>query len=89
VNQGVLKPAHRVDPIYPEAARQLGIYGTFTLKAIIGTDGRVNDLQVLTGDQVLAPAAVAAVPQWTYKPLTANGVPVEIETQIDVRFSRQ
>ena len=88
VNQGVLKPTYTVKPIYPQAALQLGIFGTVTLKAIIGTDGRVNKVEPLTGDQVLVPAAIAAVEQWTYKPMTAGGNPVEIETQIIVNFKK-
>lgn len=88
VNQGVLKPIHKVTPDYPEAARQSGVEGKVVLNAVIATDGKIAKLDPISGDPALVQAAIDAVKQWRFQPLTAKGVPVEVETQIDVSFSR-
>ncbi len=78
----------KVPPIYPAEAKAKHIAGTVTLKAIIGRDGRVISLHILsTPDASLAMAAVAAVRQWTYKPYLLNGLPTEVDTTISVNFS--
>jgi TonB family protein len=86
VNQGVLKPIRRVDPIYPESARITSTNGIVSLRIVIATDGAVKDVQVIKGDDRLAQSAMAAVKQWIYKPLSVNGTPVEVDTQVDVKF---
>ncbi len=77
---------HRVDPTYPPIARAAGIQGSVVIAAVIGTDGSVQKLQVLSGSPLLAPAARAAVAQWQYRPYLLNGVPIEVDTQITVNF---
>ena len=57
------------------------------LAAIIGKDGTIQNLHVVSGHPMLAPAAVDAVKQWRYKPYFLNGDPVEVETQITVNFT--
>lgn len=75
-------------PIYPEAAKRLGISGVVILDGIITTEGRVKDLQVATSpDQDLAFAALDAVRQWRYKPYLIDGKPVEVETDITITFN--
>lgn len=76
----------RVDPQYPEIAKAIHLSGTVRLRAIISTDGRVQDLQVLSGNPILANAAVAAVRQWRYRPTLLSGTAVEVETFITVNF---
>ena len=78
---------HRVDPAYPPLARQARIQGTVRFKAIIGGDGTVLNLQLVSGHPLLVQAARQAVMQWLYKPTMLNGQPVEVVTQIDVGFS--
>jgi protein TonB len=56
------------------------------LEAIVGTDGLVKKLTVMSGDPVLVKAATDAVSRWRYKPTVLNGTPVEVETEIDVNF---
>jgi TonB family protein len=56
------------------------------LRAIIGTDGSVQQLEVVSGNLILAQAAVAAVRQWHYEPTRLNGRAVEVETNITVTF---
>ncbi len=76
------------NPIYPVAARMRHISGTVTFVAIIGTDGRIHSLRIVSApDPDLAIAALAAVRTWTYTPYLLNGEPVEVTTQIRVNFN--
>jgi protein TonB len=77
----------RVQPVYPEAARQLKIQGTVALNVIVRKDGTVSVQNVGAGHPLLAPAAVAAVQQWHYEPTTVNGEPVEVQTKVYVTFA--
>ncbi len=74
-------------PIYPPEAKAARIQGLVQLKAVIGRDGTVQNLEVLQGDPTLAAAALSAVKQWVYKPTLLNGDPVEVQTVIDVNFT--
>jgi TonB family protein len=76
----------RVQPRYPDDARQARIQGTVVLKALIDANGDVEDLTLVSGHPMLAPAALEAVKQWKYKPYLLNGRPVKVETQITVNF---
>jgi protein TonB len=89
VSQGVVAGLlqHKVEPQYPPAARAARIQGAVVLKAIIGKDGRVDDLKVISGHPMLAQAALNAVRQWRYKPYYLNGQPVAIDTTITVNFT--
>jgi len=51
-----------------------------------GKDGNVQNLQIVSGHPLLAPAAIEAVKQWRYKPFLLNGQPVEVETTVTVNF---
>jgi len=77
---------HRVEPDYPGLAKNIGLSGTVILRARIGTDGGVRDLQLVSGNALLARSALEAVRQWRYRPTTLNGEAVEVETQITVIF---
>ncbi|MGA8493007.1 MAG: energy transducer TonB, partial [Terriglobales bacterium] len=77
---------HKIEPIYPEAARQTNIQGIVVLDAIIGRDGSVVDVRPISGPEELAPAAVDAVKWWRFQPYEANGQPVEVETKLAVEF---
>jgi TonB family protein len=78
---------HKVQPKYPEEARENGIEGTVRLHAIIARDGSIAQLELVSGHPVLAKSALEAVRQWLYKPTLLNGEPVEVDTTIDVIFS--
>jgi protein TonB len=78
---------NRVQPVYPPLARQTRISGTVKLHAIIGKNGAVEQLQVLSGHPLLVQSALDAVKQWRYQPTLLNGDPVEVDTEIDVIFS--
>jgi periplasmic protein TonB len=87
-SEGVMAGAliRRIDPFYPAIARAIHLSGTVQLRAIIGTNGSVQSLEVLSGSPILARAAVAAVRQWRYRPTLLNGRPVEVETYVTVNF---
>jgi len=78
---------NKVQPLYPPLARQTRISGTVKLHAIIGKDGSVQQLQMVSGHPLLVQAALDAVRQWRYQPTLLNGEPVEVDTEIDVIFS--
>lgn len=77
---------HRVEPQYPAIAIAAHISGPVHMRAIIGKDGAVRDLQVLDGNILLAQAAKEAVQKWRYRPTQLNSEPVEVETYITVNF---
>jgi protein TonB len=76
----------RVEPSYPSIAKQARIQGSVLLRATIGKDGRIENLRLLSGHPMLAQAAMEAVRQWRYRPYFLNGEPVEVETQVTVKF---
>jgi periplasmic protein TonB len=78
---------NRVQPVYPALARQTRISGTVRLHAIIGKDGTIQQLEVMSGHPLLQQNALEAVRQWRYQPTLLNGEPVEVDTTIDVIFS--
>jgi|HubBroStandDraft_6_1064221.scaffolds.fasta_scaffold13693_5 protein TonB len=85
VSQGLL--VHKVTPQYPPLAKQARIQGVVVLQALIGKDGSITGLHVVSGHPMLTNAALEAVKEWKYKPYYLNGEPVEVETTINVNFS--
>jgi protein TonB len=76
----------RIQPDYPVLAVQTRTQGNVILHAIIGKEGEVAELQVVSGHPLLVKAALVAVQQWRYSPTLLNGLPVEVETTITVSF---
>jgi protein TonB len=74
-------------PVYPPLAKQARIQGVVRFQAIIGRDGTIQNLQLVSGHPLLVPSAQEAVKQWVYQPTLLNGEPVEVITQIDVNFT--
>jgi len=72
---------------YPLAARQARVQGAVVVLAVVGPDGRIKSASAISGPPMLQGPAVAAVKQWTYKPATLNGAPVESETRVKLDFS--
>ncbi len=85
VSQGLL--IRKVPPSYPPLARQARIQGVVILQAQISKEGNIQNLQLISGHPMLAPAAIEAVKQWKYKPYLLNGEPVEVDTQVQVNFT--
>lgn len=77
----------KVQPIYPLQAKQDHVQGKVQFTVLIGKDGHVQSVDLLTGEPVLADAAKVAVEKWVYKPTLLNGQPVEVVTQVDVNFT--
>lgn len=76
----------RVEPEYPEQAREQHIQGPVVLEALVGKDGVVQTLKTVSGDPQLAAAATDAVRQWRFKPYHRNGRAEEFQTQVTVSF---
>jgi protein TonB len=84
VSQGLL--IKQVQPRYPVNALSTHTQGAVQIEATIDKEGRVVNPRVLSGSPLLATAALDAVRQWRYKPYYLDGDPVEIQTQITIRF---
>jgi TonB family protein len=76
----------RVHPVYPKQARVRKLHGTVVLQAIVNKQGKVDSLQLVSGDPLLAQAAADAVKQWRYKPYAHNGEPADFQTRVTVDF---
>ncbi len=73
-------------PVYPELARRAGIQGVVRLSIVVGYQGLVSDIKVISGHPLLIPAALDAVQQWEYRPAILNGQPVQVETEVSIPF---
>ena len=78
---------HSVEPTYPTLAKQMKVQGSVVLQALIGKEGTIQDLQVLSGPQILSSAAREAVMQWRFKPYLQSGQAIETEAKITVNFT--
>ena len=78
------KLATRASPVYPAVTAQ----GSVLLHVILAVDGSVSEVTVISGNPILAKAAVEAVRQWRYKPTMLSGMPVEVDTTVLVEFKR-
>lgn len=76
-----------VEPNYPMLAKQSKVQGSVILQALIGKDGNIQDLRVLSGPAILSTAAQEAVKQWKFKPYYQEGLAVETEARITVHFT--
>lgn len=76
----------RISPVYPQLAIVSRVEGDVTIRAIIASDGSIENLNVISGHPLLVRAAVEAVRQWQYQPFLLSGRPVEVDTQIVVQF---
>ena len=77
----------RVQPVYPVLARTARVQGTVEFTALISREGRIKNLQLISGHPLLVNAAREAILQWQYRPTLLNGEPVEVMTTIMVRFA--
>jgi protein TonB len=78
---------HKVQPVYPREARDQRLQGTVQIHVVLSTSGKVQQAEVVSGDPILAKAALDGVRKWEYKPVLLNGEPVEVDTTVDVVFS--
>jgi len=78
---------YQPSPVYPEIASMARIQGVVRLRALIGPDGRIEDLKALSGHPFLIKSTMDAVSTWRYQPTLVNGKPVEVETEIAVNYT--
>jgi TonB family protein len=83
---GAPKVKFRVSPVYTPEIRRKGISGIVKLHVFLATDGTVQRVEIVDGDPLLAEAAVKAVKQWIFEPVTVGGKPVEADTTVQVSF---
>ena len=76
----------KVFPKYPDDAKKARIQGTVVLNAVIGKDGTVQDLSVVSGPEELRQSSLDAVRQWVYKPFLLNGEPVVVKTTVNIIY---
>ena len=76
-----------VKPNYPLLARQMKVQGSVILQALIGKDGIIQNLRVVSGPHILASAAQDAVRQWHFKPHLQGSEAVETQAKITVNFT--
>jgi TonB family protein len=82
-----LRQTQTIDTTLPLLGQHMKVQGSVVLQAVIGADGSIENLSVLSGPAILATAAQQAVRQWRFKPYLQNGLPVETKTRITVNFS--
>jgi protein TonB len=79
----------RIEPAYPQLAKQTHREGRVELRARIATDGTIQSLEIVGGDPMFYLSAREAVSQWLYRPTVLNGQKVEIDTFITVVYTMQ
>jgi TonB family protein len=79
----------KVNAIYPPQARAVGQQGVVVLEALVGADGSVQDLKVMSGPPLLRQSAMDAVRRWKYQPFKLNGKAIAAQTQVQVEFKLQ
>jgi TonB family protein len=86
-NVMLAKLVYKVNPIYPPEAQSAHLKGTVRLHVVLAADGAPKEIAVESGDPSLGKAAVEAVRQWRYAPVTLNGAAVEVDTTIEIVFN--
>jgi TonB family protein len=80
-------PIHEPPPVYPPDAKAAGVQGSVQLRVTIGADGLVKKAEVRRSVPALDQASLDAVKQWTFKPATKDGQPVDVVTDIEMTFT--
>lgn len=84
VAEGILR--HKVEPSYPELAKISHVQGDVVLGVVIGRDGNLRQMELISGHPILMLAAMDAVRQWQYRPYLLNNEPIEVETTVVIKF---
>jgi protein TonB len=77
----------KVNPNYPDIAREAGVDGVVLVQALVGKDGKVKDTRIVKSIPMLDNAASDAVRLWVFKPALSNNKPVAVWVAVPVRFS--
>lgn len=86
-NAAEREPIVDAQPSYPLLTQHMNVQGSVVLQALIGADGVVENMRVLSGPGILASAAQQAVREWRFKPIVQNGQAVESKATITVNFT--
>jgi TonB family protein len=78
------KLEHTAPAVWPPPAQQAQVKGVARFNALIGTDGMVKEIQIVSGHPLLIPAAREALEQYRYQPTLLNGQPVEVVAQVNI-----
>jgi len=78
--------AVRVQPEYPPMARQLRMQGSVEVEVLVGENGEVQKVDIVSGNAVLTASAVQAVKHWKFKPFLESGKPIRVLAPITVDF---
>jgi protein TonB len=79
----------KVPPVYPMVAKQHRLSGNVVVQGTVNKNGRIRDLQLISGSPLFRDAAFAAVKQWVFKPARLNGQAIEQSTRIRLHFGVQ
>jgi len=79
--------SHLVEPDYPPIAKAARVQGIVRMLVVIGKDGAIQDMHVMSGHPMLAQASLDAVKQWRYRPLLLDGQPIDAQTVVEVHYS--
>ncbi len=73
--------------VYPPEAKAARIQGTVRFSVTIAPDGKVSNIELVSGHPMLVQAALDGVRQWEYQPTLLNGNPVSVLTMVDINFT--
>jgi TonB family protein len=76
----------KVPPVYPLVAKQYKLTGSVVVQGTVNKNGRISDLQLISGSPLFRDAAFAALKQWVFKPAKLNGQAIEQPTKIRLYF---
>jgi protein TonB len=79
----------KVDPVYPELAKQARVGALIVLEATVDESGHVQEVRVLRSSPLFDEPAVEAVKQWSYRPLLLNGIPTPFIVSVTLNFHFQ
>jgi TonB family protein len=80
-------PVKQPNAVYPESAKRDKVQGVVRLAVLIGKDGTVKDARVVQSVPALDQAALDAVRQWTFRPGTRDGEPVDTKVELSINFT--
>jgi TonB family protein len=82
-----LEPITTQKPPYPDEAREQKLQGQVVVRAFVSETGDVENVEEVSGDSILAKAAMDAVKKWKFKPFIKNGKPTKVSTKLSFNFA--
>ncbi len=80
------EPVTMVQPVYPDSVIKRGLHGEIKLQVMVGKDGRVKNIKVITAPPGMSEPVIEAVKKWVFKPARVNGRPVAVWIEMPIRF---